>query len=164
MIMYKTISNERLAQLTKLGFGDVPDCDPSFAFGTKVLAYDTMMSVQGDHATDRAYVYYSCVQYENEELDGFFFAPSLLECMVYPYREKWSFESLLQEICDQLGCEARLVWIGSFPMIYVEITEYDWKIQNIVSSLSDILKLIGVLDYILPHEYRRLLTEYNYFY
>ena len=155
-----SIPNERLIQLTELGFGRVPDCDPSFAFKSDVVAYDTNMIVRGDHADDCAYIYYSRTVVDGEILDGFFFAPSLFE---HPWvnHQICNIDGILKEIEEQVSCFARLVGVGGIWMIYVEIDEYCWKMKDLRFPFSDMLKLVGILDYFLSRQYNLMLQENN---
>ncbi len=158
--MDKNISLDRLNLLTKLGFGAVPDCDPSFAFRTSVVALNTNMIVRGDHADDVAYIYYACVQKDDELLDGFFYAPSLLEHPLLNY-QIFDIDGLLNEISKHVYCSVRFVGVGGIPMLFVEISEYDWKMNDLHSPLSDMLKLIGILDYFLSREFNRQIELIN---
>ena len=150
--MWKNIPTERLEILEKIGFGDVPDCDPSFAFHTAVVALNTKMVVRGDHASDIAYIYYACVEDGEEVLDGFFYAPSLFE---HPFLNYQTFDinSLLKEIEEHSNVSSRFVGVGGISMIFVSVDEYDWKMKDLYSPLSDMLKLVGVLDYFMSREF-----------
>ena len=156
--MSEKISPERLELLTKMGFKNPPDCDPTDAFFGPSVALDTMMSVRGDHADDHAYVYYACLKEKDEVLDGLFYAPSLLEHPLLNY-QKWNIEPILVKIADISACYARLVSVGGIPMLFIEIDEYDWQTRNLRLPLSDMLKLVGLLDYFLPRELKRMLEE-----
>ena len=157
--MDNRIPPERLEHLTELGFGNLPDCDPSYAFGTQALALDTKMSVRGDHADDCAYVYYARPVVDGEQLDGFFFAPSMLEYLNMMYGNAWDFAPLMDEINGHIGGYGRYVSVGGFPMLYVEIFAYDWKSRDLSDPLSEILKLVGISDYVLGGELDRLRKE-----
>ena len=154
--MSNSVFLDRLDLLTKLGFTDVPDCDPSFAFDAPRVALDTKMIVQGDHADDCAYIYYSCITLDGEVLDGLFYAPSLLEHPLMSY-QKYDIECILKEIDNELFCSPRRVFVGGFPMIFVPIEGYCWDIKNITTPLSYMLKLVAILDYIMARDYRILL-------
>ena len=153
------ITPEHLKVLTALGFGDVPDCEPSFVFHTDVLACDTRMSVAGEHATDCAYIYYANLAYEQELLDGFFFAPSMLEHLIMQYPDRFHFDPLLQKLNHQLGTECKLVFLAGIPMLFIEVAPYEWVMGNVSSALSDILKIVGASEYILNGEQQRLYSD-----
>ena len=160
--MFSSISEARLVILKKLGFTDVPDCDPSYAFGTQVLALDAQMSVEGDHGTDLAYIYYACVTDKNETLDGLFYAPSLLEYMPVFANGEWHFDDMLSDICKTISCEASIRSIGGFPMIFIPTDEYDFSEGECLRfPLSDMRKLIGITDYFLSRERMRFMKTSN---
>ena len=160
--MFSYIPENRLTVLKKLGFTNVPDCDPSYAFGTQVMALDAQMSVEGDHATDRAYIYYACVTDNDERLDGLFYAPSLLEYMPVFAKGEWHFDAILSDVCQTISCEASVQNIGGFPMIFVPTDEYDfseWECLRL--PISDMRKLIGIADYFLCRERRKFTAQGN---
>lgn len=158
--MEEKITLERLELLKKLGFGDVPDCEPSYTFNTPVLALNTKMVVHGDHSDDIAYIYYAREIVDNEVLEGLFFAPSILE---HPHLNHQIYDvgKLLDEINAPLNTMGRYVYVGGFPMIFVEVTEYDWKYNDISSVLGDMFKLIGVTDYFFSKEFNRKVAVVN---
>ena len=147
------ISSERIEILTKIGFGNVPDCDPSFAFGTFALALNTNMIVRGEHADDIAYIYYTCIEIDERIYDGLFYAPSLLE---HPYLNYQIFDvnKVLDKINQYAFCDAEYICVGGIHMIFVPICDYEWKV-DIKTPLSDMLKIVGILDYFLTHEYEK---------
>ena len=149
--MSQAISPSRLELLKSMGFGKAPDCDATDAFRGPVVAYDTQMSVQGDHATDHAYIYYASGVDGSEVLDGLFYAPSLLEHPLLNYQH-WNIKPILQKIAEYCYSEARDVSVGGIPMIYIEIADVSWKMNDIRFDLSDMLKLVGILDYFLQSE------------
>ena len=160
--MFSFIPEARLTVLKKLGFTDAPDCDPSYAFGTQVLALDAQMYVEGDHATDLAYIYYACVTGKDETLDGLFYAPSLLEYMPSFANGEWHFDAILSDICKTVSCEASVRSIGGFPMIFIPTDEYDFSEgEDLRFPLSDMLKLIGITDYFLSREKMRFMEKSN---
>ena len=146
---------ERQELLKKLGFGEPPNSDPTSFFTTYHIAYDSNMVVRGDHDDDWVYIYYSCEEYEGELLDGFFHAPSILEHPLLNY-QIFDINAMLDEINQHANTMARLVFIG-VPMIFVEISEYEWKTKNLHIPFSDMLKLVGILDYYLSRELNKRL-------
>ena len=160
--MFSFISEARLSILKKLGFTDVPDCDPSYAFGTQAMALDAQMFVEGDHDTDCAYIYYACVTDKDKTLDGLFYAPSLLEYMPVFANSEWRFDAILSDICETISCEASVPSIGGFPMIFIPTDEYDFsKGECLRFPLSDMRKLIGIMDYFLSRERMRFMRKGN---
>ena len=153
--MDKEVFKVRSEQLSKIGFGRVPDCEPSYAFGSNVLALDSQIIVQGVHADDCVYIYYAMVEKDDETLEGFFYAPSLLEEPLLNY-QTYNVNEILKEVNSQINCDARYVSIGGYPMIYIPFdyyfVEYDFR-----APLSDVLKIIGILDYFFTKEYRKRL-------
>ena len=156
----KELSAERLAILKEYGFTDRPDCDLSWSFPAPSYAMDTNIFVEGDHATDRAYIYYACVENsDGNKLDGLFYSPSLLEYLLLDFGSEWRFEPLLNRLRKQLSCEVQFVFVGAYPNLFIEIDEYDWKEADIRFQVSDMLKLIGQLDYHLPRKWKALLAK-----
>ena len=146
----KELSATRLALLKEYGFSDSPDCENSWNFPYPAYSMDTKILVQGDHATDRAYVYYSCVNtLEGESLEGLFYSSSLLEYLLVDYGGEWDFYRMLKTIQKQLDCKVRLVSVNGYPYLFIGIDEHDWNTADIRSQVSDMLKLIGQLDYLL---------------
>ena len=142
---------EKLEILKELGFGRFPDCDPSYAFGSAPLALDTKMIVRGDHADDCAYIYYAKTKIDSVEVEGLFFAPSILEHPTLNYLT-YDFDSVLEEINTHISSEVRYCFVGGIGMIYIEISSYDWELE-LRYPLSDMLKLIGITDYVLSREF-----------
>lgn len=158
--MKKELSPERLALLAEYGFGKCPDCDFSYAFGAPAYAMDTHMIVQGDHASDRAYIYYATVDtYEDEHLEGLFYSPSMLEYLLLDFGGEWDPCRMVKDLGKGLDCEVRLVAVHGYPMLFIEIGEYEWKKADIRFEVSDMLKVVGRLDYLLPRKRDRLLAK-----
>ena len=156
----KELSAERLALLKEYGFCDRPDCDLSWGFPASAYAMDTNILVQGDHATDHAYIYYAFVKtFEDEELEGLFYSPSLLEYLLVDYAGEWDFDRTLRTIQKQLDGEVRLVSVQGYPNLFLEVNESDWSTTGIRCRVSDMLKLIGQLDYLLPRKRDRLCAK-----
>ena len=154
----KELSPERLALLRKYGFSDRPDCDISWIFPAPAYAMDTHMSVRGDHSSDLAYVYYATsVEGEaGEMLDGLFYSPSLLEYLLYDFGNEIKLNRLVSDLRRQLDCDMRLVFVKGYPNFFIAIDEYDWREADIRFQISDMLKLIGQLDYLLPRKLENL--------
>ena len=149
----KGLSVERLSLLKKFGFSDNPDSNLSWGFPARAYVMDTKIFVQGNHATDHACVYYSSLNTdENEDLSGLFYASSLLEYLLVDYCGEWDFNRMLKAIQKQLDCEVRLVSVQGYPYLFIEIDEGEWSKGDIRSQISDMLKLIGQLDYLLPRK------------
>ena len=148
---------ERVALLKKLGFEEAETLGPSFC--SPVWALDAQMLVQGTHATDRCHILYACEQTEAEVLEGLFYAPSLLEYLLTDYLGEWSPERMLKEINRQTDTSIRLVDVGGIPMLFTRIDDRNWKESDLRFQISDMLKLIGQLDYLLPRKWKRLLAK-----
>lgn len=158
--MNNDLSPERLALLTEYGFGACPDCDISYAFSAPAYAMDTKMMVQGDHATDHAYVYYASVDDAcGEHLEGLFYSPSLLEYLLLDFGGEWDPYRMLKDLGKDLDCEVRLVAVHGYPMFFIEIGEYEWKTADIRFEVSDMLKLVGQLDRLLPRKRASLIAK-----
>ena len=149
-------SPELLQALRAMGFGEVPDSDVSYAFRAPTVALDTGISVRGDHADDRVYLYFSKPEAANgEKLCGYFHAPSLLESLLLEFGEKFSPKRLVGEVNRVCGGEVRLVQVHGYPMLYVAAETAEW----LAWGYSDIMKSVGQMDYFLSRARRRLLAE-----
>ena len=60
-------------------------------------------------------------------------------------------------------CDAEYICVGGIHMIFVPICEYEWKV-DIKTPLSDMLKIVGILDYFLTHEYEKRAEIWNFSY
>ena len=146
--------------LTEYGFGDPPICDLLTIFNCPTMALDTKMSVRGEHCDECAYVYYASREVDGELLDGLFYVPSLLEHLYFLGKEEnWSFDKMGQEPNDTLCADTRLVFISGCPAIYTEIYESSWTQRDLRFEISDMLKVVGALDYILSKELMRMLNK-----
>jgi hypothetical protein len=150
----------RFALLRENGFEAPPICDLMSVFCGPHLALDTRMSVRGDHADERAYMYYASMEVDGELLDGLFYVPSLLEHLYFLGREKgWSFDALRQELNDTVCSDARLVFLSGYPAIFTEIYTSSWQERDLRFEISDMLKVVGALDYLLSKELERMRAE-----
>ena len=146
----------RLEALRAMGFGEVPDCDVSYAFQAPTVALDTKITVQGDHGSDCVYIYYSRpVDLEGNSLCGYFHAPSLLEYLPLEFGKKFSIERLVREVSRVSSSEVRLVYVHGYPMLYVEADTDDF----LRDGYSDIMKTVGQMDYFLSRAWLRLMAE-----
>jgi hypothetical protein len=68
------------------------------------------------------------------------------------YGDEWRPERMLKDIQKQMDCELRLVSVRGYPMVFIEIGEYRWQTKDIRFEISDMLKLIGQLDYLLSRK------------
>ena len=158
--MTDEMKEARFALLCEYGFGEPPICDLMAVFGCPTLALNTTMMVQGDHADDCAYIYYASLEVECEQLDGLFYAPSLLEHLYFEGRESgWNFDAMLEELNSAISADARLVFVRGCPVIYTEIYEASWAQRDLRFEISDMLKIVGALDYLLSRELRRIQAE-----
>ena len=153
------IPSEHLALLQQYGFGQSPDCDLLGAFSHGDLAMDTHMEVSGDHATDHAYIYYAITQTNEGELEGLFYAPSLLEYLPMEFPEDWKPARLLAQVNVQLEEKAKIVHVGGFPMFYLPIENYDWEYDGLRTVVSDMLKLVARTDYLLSRKWNALMAK-----
>lgn len=148
----RMISPEREALLKTCGFAAPPDGEDTNAFEYRSLALDTRMSVTGDHADDHAYIHYA----ETDELCGFFYAPSLLEYLMTFYKEDCNAQRLVRELRRFTSCDIELVFIHGYPMIFTPMYESDTTPEDVFLQISDMLKLVGQLDYLLARKHERI--------
>jgi len=150
--MQRTIPEEKMKILQAHGFDPALRCGLESAFYSQTVALDSKMLVQGDHATDYAYILYSCVEEGGEVLDGLFYSPSILEYMLLDFGAEWELSPMLKSINRQTHGEVRLVGVGGYPMLYTEICDFEWEEGSLRYAVSDMLKVVAVLDHLLPRK------------
>ena len=153
--MSRQIAPERVEILKKYGFQESTRenrCGMDGYFTSPTLFRDTGMLVTGDHATDYAPLIYA----EDEGRCGLFYAPSMLEYLLMDFGGEWSVERLMRDLNRSSDCELKLEAVGGLPMIYTEIDDMDWKDGDLDYQISDMLKVIGYLDYVLFRKRERL--------
>lgn len=156
--MRNQIALERIELLKEYGFREnigENRCGMDYYFTSPILFLDTGMLVTGDHATDYAHIIYA----EEGERCGLFYAPSILEYLLIDFGGDWSVERLMRDLNRNSNCTLILEDVGGLPMIYTEISDSDWTNHDLKHQVSDMLKVIGQLDYILPQKRERLWKE-----
>ena len=154
--MDKKIDEKRIEILKEHGFDNPPICDLLTVFSCHTLALDSKMSVSGDHGDEHAYIYYACKEVNGELLDGLFYVPSLLEYLYFIKREQnYNFNNVLQELNKHLHTEGKLVFISGCPAIFIDIYEYCWTSRDLRFEISDMLKIVGTMDYVLNKELQK---------
>ena len=137
------ISEKREKELRGYGFGyDVSDTEASMAFPGPVMSLDTHMLVTGE-------IYYANLG----DLCGFFYSPSILGRLCY-YRPEFNIDYYLRRINRESDNRILAVEVSGYPMLYVACPEEKREIKY---AVSDMLKLVGELDYLLPKRLRALL-------
>lgn len=119
-------------------------CELAYAFKRKAYGYDTKMLVQGSHATDIAEIIYA----DEEDFKGLCYAPSVMELLMLDY-ENHGIEKILKKIGKITGVYTELKFVGIYPMITLECGESDFEYVGFRFYLSDMLKAVGMLDYLL---------------
>ena len=158
--MRNKISPERLAVLEKHGFDTQGNSPLSFAFYSQTASLDAKMLVTGDHATDYSTIYYASEQTDFYGLlDGLFYSPSMLEYLLIDFGGEWDPERTVRDINSALAADFRIVSVGGYPMFFTEICDYEWNAGDISDSVSEMLKLVGVLDYVLSKKRRSLIEK-----
>ena len=152
MSMCRMIPPEREALLKACGFGAPPDGEDTQAFDYRSLALDTRMSVTGDHNSDHAYIHYA----ETDALCGFFYAPSLLEYLMTFHRDDCNAKAMVRELRRFTSCDIELVFIHGYPMIFTPIYDNDTTPEDVFWQISDMLKIVGQLDYLLSRKRDRI--------
>lgn len=154
------LSAERLALLREFGFGNIPECEISQCLTSPAYAMDTKMLVQGDHATDHAYIYYASVgTSDGEEQKGLIYFSSLLSYLLCDHKGEWDFSRMLKDLQNQLDCKVQLIALQGYPAMFIEMNDRHWNSNSLRTRISDMLKLIGQLDYLLPRKRERLLAK-----
>ena len=156
------IPENKAKALEALGFGNIPDAEDAYALRMRgpCMALKTPMVVSGDHAGDIAYIYYAKAETDAGELEGLFYSPSLLEGLLLDFGGKWSPERMLRELNRERDCDIRLVGAGGYLFFFTELSDIDFESEELMRlSLSDMHKLIGQLDYVLPRKRRALILK-----
>jgi hypothetical protein len=118
------------------------------------------MLVHGDHSTDHAYIYYASISESNgEHKSGLFYFSSLLSYLLCDHKGEWDFSRMLRDLQKQLDCKVQLVEFQGYPAMFIEISDRHRNSYSLRTRISDMLKLIGQLDYLLPRKRERLLTK-----
>lgn len=142
------MKSEHLELLQSLGFTRyISGCELMYAFRKPAYGIDTRMLVQGDHATDYADLIYA----DEEDFQGFCYAPSMLERLMMSHPYTHGVEKMLRQIGRVTGVWVELAPVGPYPMFVIRCDDGDFTCGNIRYYLSDMLKLIGILDYHLQH-------------
>ena len=158
--MMPDVIKSRFEILRENGFSEPPICDLMSVFHGPCLALETGMSVRGDHCDECAYVYYASMEVNGELLDGLFYVPSLLEYLYFLGRKSgWSFDLQLQHLNAAISADTRLVFLSGFPAIFSEIYSTSWSERDLRFEISDMLKIVGALDYLLSEELNRMPKE-----
>ena len=150
------IPSEKYDLIIKIGFSTPPEGDDTMALEYRSLAFDTLMIVDGEHSYDHAYIHYAIMNLNGENYDGFFYAPSLLEELLHNYRELWDINEFMKVNFGKFDDYIQFLWVGGVPMLYVEISDYEWQTKNLSEPLSTVLKLVGQLDFLLPNELEKV--------
>ncbi len=125
---------------------------PSFA--RRAFTLETGIPVEGDHAADRAALYYT----DEEGLSGIFYAPTLLARLLDEFGDGDYIRELLTELRKTVD-RLELVALGGTPMILFPLPSGDLDRRLVTVALSSMKKLIGLFDYFLPKRLEALLEE-----
>ena len=112
--------------------------------------YDTKMIVQGSHTDDYAYII--CV--DEEEIKGFCYASSLIERLMTDF-DNHNIEKILKEMSKYTGVYLELYCNGNVPLLVNKCEVNVLDERNVKSRMSNMLKSVGILDYLLQ---KRLVT------
>jgi hypothetical protein len=66
---------------------------------------------------------------------------------------------MLKDLQNQLDCKVQLIALQGYPAMFIEMSDRHWNSNSLRTRISDMLKLIGQLDYLLPRKRERLLTK-----
>ena len=142
------MTSELIKMLEECGFKPyITDCDLMSAFKNRAYCLDTKMLVRGDHATDCAELIYA----HEENFKGLCYAPSLIEYMLLDFQDKEGIKRIIKRVGKAIGAEIELEFIGIFPMVTIRCDETDFEIFGLNEYVSDMLKVIGILDYLLQN-------------
>lgn len=140
------IMTEKSIEILKQ-FGFKPyctNCDLLSAFKKPAYGLDTQMIVQGDHADDIAELIYAC----EDDFKGFCYAPSILEAIMINYPKKHNIDKVLKKL-EKVGIFVELKFVGIFPMVVLPCDEKGLESPLLKFDVSDMLKVVGILDYLL---------------
>ena len=139
------MTEEFEAKLAEYGFHRyTTNCELLSVFGSG-YCYDTKMIVEGDHSSERAELVYL----NKDGFEGLCYAGSLLEALIMNY-PNLGVQRIIKQMYVHMDTDIELRWIGGYPMIVSPCTEQDFWDGGIEYHISDMLKVIGMLDYLLP--------------
>ena len=113
--------------------------------------YDTKMIVQGSHADDYAYII--CV--DEQDVKGFCYASSLMEYVITNF-DNHNIEKILKDISKYTGIYVQLYYNGNVPFVVNRCQVDNLDATSVKSRMSNMLKLVGSLDYLLQKRLKHL--------
>ena len=114
------------------------------AFTKDTYVLEPNILVQGAHATDIACIHFV----DEEEVKGFCYYSSLLEELAMRFPFTHNAEGIIKKINKFSDSNIKIKWINCYNFIVSECDETDLKNGTLIYSLSDIMKVIGQLDYL----------------
>lgn len=149
------MTNEFIEKLESYGFKRyLKNCDLLVAFRKPAYYYDSKMIVAGAHSTEDADIIYV----EEENFKGLTYASSLMEDIMLNYPNH-NIKHIIKQIAKTTDTEIEFKFIGGYPMVVSACDETDFNDGGIVYHISDMLKIIGSLDYLLQRRDRYLLNK-----
>lgn len=139
---------QKIDKLKEYGFKPYDaHCELAYAFKNSAYYLDTKMLVEGSHATDYAEIIYA----EEESFVGLCYYSSLMEYILTDFSNH-NVEKMLKKIGKTLGTSVLLEDVGGYPMIVKKCNDADFERGSIKNKVSDMLKIVGILDYLLQQK------------
>ena len=150
------MTNEFVEILKSYGFERyLKNCELLSAFKYPAYYIDSKMIVSGAHSTESADIIYV----EQDGFKGLTYASSLMEAIMIDHPTNHNIKAIVKQIAKTTDTEIEFKFIGAFPMVVSACDESDFKDGGIKYHISDMLKVIGSLDYLLQKRDRYLLNK-----
>ena len=130
------------------------DCELMYAFRNEAYGLDTKMLVQGAHADDYADLIYA----EEEGFQGFCYCSSLMEDIMLNFSNH-NVERIVKKLGTVANVWLELKAIGGYVMVVSKCDDFDFNNDYIRWHISDMLKAIGMLDYLLQQRLKYLMNK-----
>lgn len=118
------------------------------AFCRETYVLEPHVLVQGDHATDIAVLHYS----DLEEINGICYYSSLMERVAMSYSAQ-EIDKILKKINKYSDTDLKLKSCNGYVFVVSECDERDLELNTLDYCVSDMVKAIGVLDYMLKSRF-----------
>ena len=150
------MTNEFIKKLEEYGFKiDNSGRGILSAFSKPTYGLVPNMLVQGSHATDIASVHYS----DEEEINGFCYYSSLMEELAMRFPKTHNIEGIIKKLNKYSDTELKIKFHNGYAFVVSECDEQDLHLKTIDYCISDILKSVGSLDYLLQQRLSYLQTK-----
>ena len=150
------MTEEFIEKLKSYGFERyLKNCELLDAFRKPAYYYDSKMIVAGAHSSENADIIYV----EEDDFKGLTYASSLMEVIMIDYPTNHNIQKIVKQVAKITDTEIEFRSIGAYPMVVSACDETDFDNGEIKYHISDMLKVIGALDYLLQKRDRYLLNK-----